>query len=127
MIISFFEELLKQYRTFNFWTKLSILGALASIIGLIVVFFSIRKHLGGKVWVQQGTIQVRTTGYYEVFYPVSYENPPELTWPKTKSGPSRELFTIIEQRKDGFKIHVDWYSSRLEEDLKWKAKGKPLE
>ena len=57
-------------------------------------------------------------GPVEVFYPVPYTSPPELTFPVAPRN-----FQVKEQRADGFKVEIT--ECGTEQAPTWRAKGLP--
>lgn len=68
-----------------------------------------KANKGTNVAIQEGTLRIGSKGFYEVYYPIPYASPPELTF--TKDSIPLEWFDLFEQRRDGFKINVLEYSS----------------
>lgn len=57
-------------------------------------------------------------GPVEVFYPVPYASPPELTFPVAPRS-----FRVKEQRADGFKVEIT--ECETDRTPSWHAKGRP--
>jgi hypothetical protein len=107
----------------------AILLALAVGVGIGFVFGRATQPVSlvseVKPLVQEGALTPPVTpelsgwrGPVEVFYPVPYASPPELTFP---IAPRR--FEIKEQRADGFKVQIT--ECGTEQTPTWRAKGLP--
>lgn len=64
---------------------------------------------------------VHSAGDVDVYYERPFVSPPALTFVKQEKGLFN--FEVIEQRADGFKIHVSAISAA--EYPRWEAKGRP--
>jgi hypothetical protein len=120
-------KVIKQYKRLTLWGKIGIWGSIASIVALAIALSPLGSYLVNLMTdtiTQEGSIQTKDTGYYNVYYPIPFVSPPELTWPKTVNGPSRRDFTVVEQRSDGFRIHVHSLFSSWTDDILWRAKGR---
>lgn len=119
-------DIINEYLQLPFWVKVGVWGAIASIVALAIYLSPLGSYLANLITgsiTQEGYVQTKGTGYYEVYYPITYVSQPELTWPKTTNGPDRSDFTVIEQRPDGFRIDVHTWWSGWTDDIHWRAKG----
>lgn len=117
-------RLVLEYKELSVWRKLGVWGAIASMTALIIYITPLGSVLvDDHTLIQEGEIEARQTGIFDVYYPVPYSSPPELRWPDIDNGPDRSHFDIVSQRADGFQVHVHSWSSYWTDNIKWKARG----
>jgi hypothetical protein len=115
--------------------RVALVGALAAIMLALGVGVGIGYMLGramqpagssaeAEPLVQSGDLTPPVTpdlygwrGPVEVFYPIPYASPPELTFPVAP-----QSFRVKEQRADGFKVEI---TGGTERTPTWRAKGLP--
>jgi hypothetical protein len=119
-------NLLNKYAGLKPLEKFGIWAGVASILGLFVGIltfglpFSINSS--NEILVQEGKVEAVfrrdvSDPTYEVYYPIPYQSPPELTWPNLPYD-----VRIIEQRADGFVAKFSGTFSGYGPPT-WRAKG----
>lgn len=104
-------------------------GAIAATVVVGIFAGCMSFSIGGKtshhvtseaacedgVYLQQGVARVKGGHDVDVFYPVTYQRPPNL-----ELGDDADHCEIVEQREDHFKLHN---SSAFKAEVQWKARG----
>jgi hypothetical protein len=123
------SSFVQRYKGLGPLERFGVWASAASILGLLVGILTLHpsSFFGGDdqtIFIQTGTIDAALKApvsdpEFDVYYPVPYQFPPELTWTNMPY-----QIRVLEQRADGFRVRFtgSYYGSG---SPMWQAKGIP--